>query len=181
MAGARVGLVRRTAIWRAHAFSDRTDHDHHPPAYPIFALDLVPMRGAQNIGISALARPVAHRPPTGPGRLGRRLSSTSSALPPPPPLPPSSHRRLTPRALGRALRLAPLAVVVPLVAYALVPSGVIELDEARTVDGKGGRAFPVGDRLVVRPDQGFITAEQLQSHTTTEKGVWVVVDGDVWE
>ena len=113
-----------------------------------------------------------------PTRVGR--SASSCVPPPPPPRPPSTY---SPTTLSRALRLLPIAIALPVALYALSTGSVIELDEAQAVTRKtGGRAkFPVGDPVVVRAKDGIVTADELQSHRTREDGVWVVIDGDVWE
>jgi hypothetical protein len=77
--------------------------------------------------------------------------------------------------------LLPVVITVPLVVYALSKGTVLELDSAKTDKGKGASGIEVGDPVVVHSTDDAITAEQLQSHNSREAGVWVVVDGDVWE
>ncbi|KAL7413651.1 FMN-dependent dehydrogenase-domain-containing protein [Mrakia frigida] len=105
-----------------------------------------------------------------------RLSRSATSTPPPPsssttapPPSPSSFSFNHP-----FLRFLPFTIALPIALYAFLPSEVIRLDEEK---GKRGIKAGVGGR----GKNGFVSAAELQKHTSREKGIWVVVDGEVWD
>lgn len=55
---------------------------------------------------------------------------------------------------------------------------MIQLDEVKRVEGEGkGKRAQLGGLR----GKEFISAAELGKHTSKEEGIWVVVDGDVWE
>ncbi|KAL7408904.1 FMN-dependent dehydrogenase-domain-containing protein [Mrakia frigida] len=117
--------------------------------------------------------------PSSSSSLLRSLRSSKPTLKPPTRFASSSSSSTTPS--SRQLLLLPTsALTFSLALYLYIQhSSPINLDAKQLTSGKTG--IPSLKKKSASLAGGLISAEELSRHTSKEQGVWVVVNGDVWD